>query len=97
MTTVSDENTVTYLHAWNDHCKEYQIHSSSLFVAVRVSFQRSTQTVREDSGSVQLQLQSRGLYGRNFNVSFRCIEVFPVEAKGTIIVLDCDHCRMCAC
>ena len=75
--------------------QEYQIHSSSLFVAVEISFQRSTQTVREDSGSVQLQLQSRGRYGTRFSVSFTCIEVNPVEAKGTIIVLDCNHCRMC--
>ena len=51
--------------------------------------------MREDSGRVQLQLQSRGLYGRSFSMSFRCIEVFPVEAEGTIIVLDGDHCRMC--
>ena len=76
---------------------EYQIHSSSLFVAVQISFESSFIAVREDSGSVQLQLQSSGLYGRRFSVSFTCIEDYPVEAKGTIIVLDCDHCRMCPC
>ena len=69
----------------------------SLFVAVRISFQKSIQTVMEDSNSVPIRLQSHGQYGRRFSVSFACIEVRPVEAKGTIIVLDCAHCRMCAC
>ena len=66
-------------------------------IAVQISFQRSTQTVRENSGCVPLQLQSSGLYGRRFSVSFTCIPVLPVEAKGTIIVLDCDRCGMCPC
>ena len=57
-------------------------------VAVHISFQKATQTVREDSTSVPLQLQSSGLYGFSFLYYFVCLEVCPVEAKGTIIVLD---------
>ena len=59
-----------------------EIMSIPLCVAVHISFQTSHLTVREDSESVHVQLQSSGLYGRNFSVSFACIPIFPVEAKG---------------
>ena len=56
---------------------------SPIFTAgrVKISFQTSYLTVRENSTSVQLQLQSHGVHGKS-SVSFTCNQVLPVKAEG---------------
>jgi hypothetical protein len=49
---------------------------------VAVSFERPSQEVDEDIGSISVQLQSKGFYSKPFDVSFTCSEIAPVEAEG---------------
>ena len=63
---------------------------------VLVSFETSAMEVKESIQSLQLRLKSRGQYSKPFQVSFACMEVHPVEAKGShmlsvqSLILDAD-------
>ena len=53
---------------------------------MEVSFEQSSQAVRENVGSIQIRLTSSGFYASPFRVSFVCDEKLPVEARGNTAV-----------
>ena len=51
-----------------------------------VSFETSAMEVEENIEHLQLRLKSRGQISKPFQVSFACMEVHPVEAKGLYLL-----------
>ena len=62
-------------------CNTMCVHVCVVCVAVHISFQKATQTVREDSTSVPLQLQSSGLYGFSFLYYFVVLKSVQLKLK----------------
>ena len=63
-------------------CRVQSCYHENISVVVVVSFQGLSQEVVESIGSHPVQLKSKGLYGRPFQVSFTCVEATPVEAES---------------
>ena len=53
---------------------------------VLVSFETSAIEVEENIEHLQLRLKSRGQISKPFQLSFACMEVHPVEAKGLYLL-----------
>ena len=59
--------------------------------AVTISFETPIiKQVQETAGSIPVKLKSKGLYSRAFEISFTCVELDPVEAKGYLFMKTCS-------
>ena len=62
-----------------------------MFTVVSVSIEgETTLTVREDVGTVSLQLQSEGTYVTAFTMAIVCGDTVPPQATGWTKLMFCD-------